>query len=76
VDATDEQGNLTRDKRESVNKIGHGNALYPCGFGDTGSCASPALHELDPLFRRVTLENERLKQLVRDLRFHRDPLGE
>ena len=35
-----------------------------------------ALHELDPVFRRVTLENDRLKALARDLRFHHDPLGE
>lgn len=35
-----------------------------------------ALHELDPVFRKVTLENERLKSLVRDLKFHRDPVGE
>lgn len=35
----------------------------------------PALHELDPSFRRVTLENDRLRQLVRDLKFHRDPVG-
>ena len=35
-----------------------------------------ALHELDPIFRKVTLENERLKSLVRDLKFHRDPVGE
>ena len=34
-----------------------------------------ALHELDPLFRKVTLENEKLKALVRDLRFHKDPVG-
>jgi phytanoyl-CoA hydroxylase len=27
------------------------------------------------VFRGVTLENERLRQLVRDLRFHRDPVG-
>ncbi|KAF8488403.1 phytanoyl-CoA dioxygenase [Gautieria morchelliformis] len=31
------------------------------------------LHVLDPVFRRVTLENERLKSLVRDLRYHDDP---
>lgn len=35
-----------------------------------------ALHELDPVFRKVTLENEQLKKLVRDLGFHRDPVGE
>jgi len=35
-----------------------------------------ALHELDPVFRKVTLENQRLKQLICDLHFHRDPAGE
>ena len=34
-----------------------------------------ALHELDPLFREVTLENRHIKQLVRDLKFHHDPVG-
>jgi len=34
-----------------------------------------ALHVLDPTFRKVTLENERLKALVRDLRFHKDPVA-
>jgi len=34
-----------------------------------------ALHELDPAFRKVTLENERLRNLVRDLKFHRDPVA-
>jgi len=33
------------------------------------------LHELDPAFRKVTLENERLRALVRDLKFHRDPVA-
>ncbi|KAI5120644.1 hypothetical protein M0805_007981 [Coniferiporia weirii] len=33
------------------------------------------LHELDPAFRKVTLRNERLKSLVRDLRFHKDPVA-
>jgi hypothetical protein len=36
---------------------------------------NPGLHELDPLFRKVTLENDRLKSLVRDLKFHHDPVG-
>ena len=36
---------------------------------------SLGLHELDPVFRKVTLENERLKSLVRDLQFHKDPVG-
>jgi len=34
-----------------------------------------ALHELDPLFRKVTMENQRIKRLVRDLQFHRDPVA-
>ncbi|KAH9484940.1 Phytanoyl-CoA dioxygenase domain-containing protein 1-like protein [Psilocybe cubensis] len=34
-----------------------------------------ALHELDPAFRKVTLENERLRSLVRDLKFHKDPVA-
>ena len=34
-----------------------------------------ALHELDPAFRKVTLENQRLKDLVMDLKFHKDPVG-
>ncbi|KAF5326299.1 hypothetical protein D9611_000429 [Ephemerocybe angulata] len=33
------------------------------------------LHELDPAFRRVTLENDRLRFLVRDLKFHHDPVA-
>ncbi|KAG8877394.1 hypothetical protein FRB97_003435 [Tulasnella sp. 331] len=33
-----------------------------------------ALHELDPIFRRVTLKNERLRSLARDLKFHKDPV--
>ena len=32
-----------------------------------------ALHELDPEFRRVTLENPRVRQIVKDLDRHRDP---
>ncbi|KAF7315407.1 Phytanoyl-CoA dioxygenase [Mycena indigotica] len=34
-----------------------------------------ALHELDPIFRKVTLENERMRTVVRDLGFHKDPLA-
>jgi len=33
------------------------------------------LHELDPVFRRVTLQNPRLKQLAKDLAIHKDPRG-
>lgn len=34
-----------------------------------------ALHQLDPAFRKVTLENDRLQALVMDLKFHKDPVG-
>ncbi|KAJ7462253.1 phytanoyl-CoA dioxygenase [Mycena galericulata] len=34
-----------------------------------------ALHELDPAFRQFTLENDRMRALVRDLQFHRDPVA-
>lgn len=34
------------------------------------------LHELDPVFRKVTLDNEKIKAVVRDLQFHHDPVGE
>ncbi|KAI0633417.1 phytanoyl-CoA dioxygenase [Trametes polyzona] len=33
------------------------------------------LHEQDPIFRKVTLENEKMKSVVRDLRFHHDPVA-
>lgn len=35
-----------------------------------------ALHELDPAFRAVTLENDNIKALVRDVKFHHDPVGQ
>ncbi|CAE6375950.1 unnamed protein product [Rhizoctonia solani] len=31
------------------------------------------LHELDPVFHKFTMENEKLKQLARDIAFHQDP---
>ncbi|KAI0695538.1 phytanoyl-CoA dioxygenase [Cytidiella melzeri] len=31
------------------------------------------LHELDPVFRKVTLENPSIKAVARDLKFHHDP---
>jgi len=34
-----------------------------------------ALHMVDPVFRNVTLENEKLKAVARDLRFHHDPVA-
>ncbi|KAI6000486.1 phytanoyl-CoA dioxygenase [Pisolithus albus] len=33
------------------------------------------LHIIDSVFRRVTLENEKLKSVVKDLRFHHDPVA-
>ncbi|CAE7145292.1 unnamed protein product [Rhizoctonia solani] len=33
------------------------------------------LHELDSVFRKFTMENEKLRQLARDLAFHQDPEG-
>ncbi|TRM69277.1 phytanoyl-CoA dioxygenase [Schizophyllum amplum] len=33
------------------------------------------LHLLDPLFRRVTLENDALRDVVCDLKFHREPVA-
>lgn len=63
-----------------MNKIGHGMLrfyLLRCAVSHQNLCVSDsALHELDPIFRKVTLENERLRQLVRDLKFHHNPVGE
>lgn len=33
------------------------------------------LHELDPVFRKVTLENSAIKAVAHDLKFHHDPVG-
>ncbi|CCA69574.1 hypothetical protein PIIN_03513 [Serendipita indica DSM 11827] len=33
-----------------------------------------ALHELDPIFREITLNNPKLQALARQLKFHSDPL--
>ncbi|KAI0302545.1 phytanoyl-CoA dioxygenase [Russula brevipes] len=52
---------------------GHGNLT--CEKHKAVNKIGHALHELDPLFRRVTLENEKLRSLVRDLRFHHDPVA-
>ena len=75
-DAIDENGNLTREKDKSVNKIGHGRCPRLESFEFLTESRLSALHELDPAFRMVTLQNDRLKSLVRDLGFHRDPVGE
>lgn len=73
------------EKQKSVNKIGHGQYYIIWLFQVDGSSwlwslknktlCGAALHELDPAFRRVTLENKRLKDLVTDLKFHKDPVG-
>ncbi|KAK7692643.1 hypothetical protein QCA50_004276 [Cerrena zonata] len=34
-----------------------------------------ALHELDPAFRDVTLNNPKIKAIARDLQFHHDPVA-
>ncbi|KAJ7287568.1 hypothetical protein C8J57DRAFT_1284302, partial [Mycena rebaudengoi] len=47
---------------------------HPLTKFTTGDDEQP-LHELDPAFRKVTLENARIKELVRDLQFHRDPVA-
>ncbi|PBK73661.1 phytanoyl-CoA dioxygenase [Armillaria solidipes] len=33
------------------------------------------LHELDSLFHKVTLENDKVKAIVHDLKYHRDPVA-
>ncbi|KAH9942290.1 phytanoyl-CoA dioxygenase [Epithele typhae] len=33
------------------------------------------LHEHDPSFRKITLENEKMRAVVRDLKFHHDPVA-
>lgn len=85
----DDQGRLTREKQKAVNKIGHGKIIVflraplpPFKFlvkdWELFECflfLFAGLHELDPAFREVTLENQRLKALVRDLQFHKDPVG-
>jgi phytanoyl-CoA hydroxylase len=76
--AIDGQGNLTREKHKAVNKIGHGSPLLlRLVFLSPPKviCDVLGLHELDPVFRRATLQNEKLRSLVRDLRFHHDPVG-
>jgi phytanoyl-CoA hydroxylase len=76
-DAIDGQGNLTREKHRAVNKIGHGISsllfFFPFWFFSLRDFLG--LHQLDPVFRRATLQSEKLRSLVRDLRFHYDPVG-
>jgi phytanoyl-CoA hydroxylase len=79
------EGKLVVEKQKSVNKIGHGQYDFKfmiqisSRFNLLVSKKKPflgaALHELDPAFRKVTLENQRLKDLVTDLKFHKDPVG-
>lgn len=74
--AVDLQGRLLREKQKAVNKIGHGKNMDSFYVPELiWLCESTALHELDPVFRNVTMENERIRAVVRDLKFHRDPVG-
>ncbi|PSS37856.1 hypothetical protein PHLCEN_2v324 [Hermanssonia centrifuga] len=77
-EAVDKDGKLTREKHLAVNKIGHGASLP---FADAYAIwvvyliqkENEGLHELDPVFRAVTLENPSMRAVARDLRFHHDP---
>lgn len=75
-DAVDGDGKLTREKEKAVNKIGHGSLLKSVPISSSFSSINIGLHELEPAFRKVTLQNEKLKSIVRDLRFHHDPVGQ
>lgn len=70
-------GKLIREKQRAVNKIGHGASPTdnPTRRSMTIAYYS-ALHELDPSFRDVTLNNPSIKAVVRDLHFHKDPAGQ
>jgi phytanoyl-CoA hydroxylase len=71
-EAVGADGKLNRPKELAVNKIGHGRlyiTTYILCLHDL------ALHELDPVFRDVTLNNPKLRALAKDLRFHSNPLG-
>lgn len=74
-DAFDADGKINRPKELAVNKMGHGKTPLP--FNNQlilkGLMRTLGLHELDPLFRTVTLENPRLRQLAKEIDFHRDP---
>ena len=53
----------------------HGIIVPFCQVGADFVILPLALHELDPVFRKATLDNERLRALARDLHFHEDPHG-
>ena len=81
-DAVNSEGKLVVEKQKSVNKIGHGQYILVLQISfmvvdshNKNTFFLAALHELDPAFRKVTLENQRLKDLVTDLKFHKDPVG-
>ena len=75
-EAVDKDGKLTRPKEKAVNKIGHGTSpIVPAGHVLI-SVNTLGLHELDPMYRKVTLENPAIKAVAHDLRFHHDPVGE
>lgn len=72
-DAVGPDGKLNRPKELAVNKIGHG--VYRFCI-ELKLMVTAALHELDPVFQKVTLENPKLQALARDLKFHSNPLGD
>ncbi|THH00901.1 hypothetical protein EW026_g1704 [Hermanssonia centrifuga] len=79
-EAVDKDGKLTREKHLAVNKIGHGTSLpfadaYAIWVAYLISKENEGLHELDPVFRAVTLENPSMKAVAKDLRFHHDPVA-
>lgn len=63
-----------------MNKIGHGASLTSSSslilMGANHIYFTLGLHVLDSVFRRVTLDNDKLKSLVRDLQYHEDPQGD
>lgn len=76
-DAVDKDGKLNRSKERAVNKIGHGEYAQHAvpRLAQIHIRVVLGLHEQDAVFRAVTLENEKMKAVVRDLQFHYDPVG-
>jgi len=58
-------------EEDAVDKQGHLTRPKELAVNKIGH----ALHEMDPAFKKVTLRNERIKSVVRDLRFHKDPVA-
>jgi hypothetical protein len=74
-EAVDKDGKLMRPKEKAVNKIGHGTFSAHLLCEHICHAVRPGLHELDPVYRKVTLENPAIKAVARDMKFHRDPVG-